>query len=239
LRGFSENASEAMEAIREHHPKPGHFRTLRDAQLVVARQYGYAGWPQLCAAVEAALDAARSVSELADQFADLACLCYSKEENVRRRERAAGLLAEKPDLTAYSIFAAAAAFDTAALRRHLESNAAGANQTGGPRNWPPLMYLAYSRIAEAPPERDAVEAARLLLDNHADPRFYVDGSSGMGGWRWTALTGVIGEGESGIIHQPPHPRARKLAEMLLDAGADPNDSQALYNCHFGPGNEWL
>jgi hypothetical protein len=101
------------------------------------------------------------------------------------------------------------------------------------------MYLAYSRIAEAPPERDAVEAARLLLDNHADPRFYVDGSSGMGGWRWTALTGVIGEGESGIIHQPPHPRARKLAEMLLDAGADPNDSQALYNCHFGPGNEWL
>jgi ankyrin repeat protein len=101
------------------------------------------------------------------------------------------------------------------------------------------MYLSYSRSAEAPPGRDAVEAARLLLDNHADPRFYVDGSSGLGGWRWTALTGVIGEGESGSIHQPPHPRARQLAEMLLDAGADPNDSQALYNCHFTPGNEWL
>jgi len=239
LSGFEENAPEALAAIGELHPKPDHFRTLRDAQFVVARQYGYAGWPELCAAVEAALDAARSAGELADLFVDLACLCYSKDENVRRRERAAKLLAEKPEITAHSIFAAAAAFDVTALRRHLASSATDANQIGGPRNWPPLMYLGYSRVAEAPPERDSVEAARLLLDNHADPRFYVDGSSGLGGWRWTALTGVIGEGESGIIHQPPHPRARKLAEMLLDAGADPNDSQALYNCHFAPGNEWL
>lgn len=239
LSGFRENAPEAMAAIREHHPKPERFQTLRDAQLTVARQYGYAGWPELCAAVEAALDAARSTGEVAEQFADLACLCYTGEDSVQRRERAARLLIENPELTAHNIFAAAAAFDTAALSRYLESDTAKANQTGGPRNWPPLMYLAYSRIAEAPPARDAVEAARLLLDHHADPRFYVDGSSGLGGWRWTALTGVIGEGELGSIRQPSHPRARELAEMLLDAGADPNDSQALYNCHFTPGNEWL
>ncbi len=238
LSGFREDAPEAMAAIREHHPKPERFQTLRDAQLVIARQYGYAGWPELCAAVEAALDAARSTAESADLFADLACLCYTREENVQRRGRAARLLADKPELTAHNIFAAAAAFDTAALRRHLKTDAA-ANQTGGPRNWPPLMYLSYSRVTEAPPTRDAVEAARLLLDHHADARFYVDGSSGLGGWRWTALTGVIGEGEHGSIQQPPHPRARELAEMLLDAGADPNDSQALYNCHFTPSNEWL
>jgi ankyrin repeat protein len=239
LSGFRENAPEAIAAIREHHPKPSRFQTLRDAQLVVARQYGFAGWPELCAAVEAALDSARSAAEMAELFADLACLCYTSEENVHRRERAARLLAERPELTAHSIFAAAAAFDTAALRRHLESDAAGANQTGGPRKWPPLMYLGYSRVAEAPPARNAVEATRLLLDHNADPRFYMDGSEGLGGWRWTALTGVIGEGENGNIQQPPHPRARELAEMLLDAGADPNDSQALYNCHFTPGNEWL
>jgi ankyrin repeat protein len=101
------------------------------------------------------------------------------------------------------------------------------------------MYLGYSRVAEAPPARDAVEVARLLLRHGADPRFYDDGSRGWGGWRWTTLTGVIGEGESGPINQPPHPRARELAEVLLDAGADPNDSQGLYNCHFSPGDEWL
>jgi ankyrin repeat protein len=79
-----------------------------------------------------------------------------------------------------------------------------------------------------------------LLRRGADARFYVDGGTcDWGGWRWTTLTGVIGEGEAGRINQPPHPRARELAELLLDAGADPNDSQGLYNCHFSPGNEWL
>jgi ankyrin repeat protein len=149
------------------------------------------------------------------------------------------LLAERPELTAASVFAAAAAFDVAALSAHLEKHPACANEIGGPRAWPPLMYLAYSRIPEALAARDAVAAARLLLRHGADARFYVDGSQGLGGWRWTTLTGVIGEGESGPIHQPPHRRARELAEILLDAGADPNDSQGLYNCHFSPGNEWL
>ncbi|MEZ5396088.1 MAG: ankyrin repeat domain-containing protein [Bryobacterales bacterium] len=185
--------------------------------------------------MEAGLDASRSLDEQADLFVDLACLCYTKEENVRRRERAMRLLAEHPGLSGRSVFAAAAAFDVTALRRHLDQ----ANQRGGPRNWPPLHYLAYSRATEAPPERDAVAAARLLLDAGADPAFCVDGNEGLGGWRWTALTGVIGEGEAGPVHQPPHPRARALAEMLLDAGADPNDSQALYNCHFQPDNRWF
>ena len=239
LTGFREKHPEALATIREHHPKPDRFSTLRDAQLVVARQYGHPAWAELREAVAAALDAARSTEELPEQFADLACLCYSEEEHVNRRQRAAELLAEKPELTAASVFAAAAAFDVAALGAHLGKHPACANQVGGARAWPPLMYLGYSRVPEAPPARDAVEAARLLLRHGADARFYVGASHGWGGWRWTTLTGVIGEGESGRVNQPPHPRARELAEILLDAGADPNDSQSLYNCHFSPSNEWL
>lgn len=239
LKSFREKEPESLAAIRQHHPKPDQFVTLRDAQLVVARQYGHAGWAELRRAVAAALDDASSAAVLASRFADLACLCYSNEEHVDRRRRAADLLAESPGLTAASVYAAAAAFDVAALGAHLEKEAASASQVGGPRGWPPLMYLGFSRIAEAPPARDAVDAARLLLRHGADARFYIDGSRGLGGWRWTALTGVIGEGELGHINQPPHPRARELAEILLDAGADPNDSQGLYNCHFSPGNEWL
>jgi ankyrin repeat protein len=204
---------------------------------VVARQYGYAGWQELSSAVEAALGAS-AIYSAANVFADLACLSYTRED-FERRERAGRLLAERPALTGGSLSAAAAAFDTAALRQRLEADASAANRVGGPRNWPPLMYLAYSRIDEAPPDRDAVAAARLLLEHGADPRFYDDGGAGWGGWRWTALTGVIGEGESGVIQQPPHPRARELAELLLDAGVDPNDSQGLYNCHFTSDNEWL
>ena len=58
-------------------------------------------------------------------------------------------------------------------------------------------------------------------------------------YRFTALTGAIGEGEAGLAAQPPHARARALAELLLAAGANPNDSQGMYNSHFSPGNEWL
>jgi ankyrin repeat protein len=239
LTDFRENDPETLAEIREHHPKPDRFSTLRDAQLVVARQYGFAGWSELRDAVTTALDTAGSTNGLAEQLADLACLCYSAKEHVDRRERAARLLGERPELARANVFAAAAAFDVPALRAHLTEHRASANETGGPREWPPLMYLAYSRIPEARPGRDAVEAARLLLRHGADPRFFVAGSQGLGGWRWTALTGVIGEGEAGIVNQPPHACARELAEMLLDAGADPNDSQGLYNCHFSASNDWL
>lgn len=239
LTAFRRNDPEALATIQEHHPKPDRFSTLRDAQLVVARQYGHPGWAELRKAIQSALDAARLTEDLAGQFADLACLCYSDAEHVNRRQRAAGLLRESPELAAASVFAAAAAFDLAALSAHLEKRPACANEAGGPRAWPPLLYLSYSRVPEAPPARDAVAAAHLLLRHGADARFHVDGRQGWGGWRWTALTGVIGGGEAGPINQSPHPRARELAEILLDAGADPNDSQGLYNSHFSPSNEWL
>ena len=75
LKQFRANDPEALAAIREHHPKPGEFEVLRDAQLVIARQYGHSAWSELCAAVESAIDAARSADELPHLFADLACLC--------------------------------------------------------------------------------------------------------------------------------------------------------------------
>jgi hypothetical protein len=50
---------------------------------------------------------------------------------------------------------------------------------------------------------------------------------------FTALTGAFGEGEDGN-NLPPHPQRDELARLLLDAGADPNDGQTLYNRHFFP-----
>ena len=239
LKSVRGNDADALEQITLHHPKPDAFSTLRDAQLVVARQYGCAGWSELCDAVETALDTSASRFERASLFADLACLSYSPDENIRRRERATRLLDESPDLASSDIFAAAAAGDIEATKRNLSDDPECANRADGPRDWPPLMYVTFCRVADAPPARDAVAVLRLLLDAGADPRFYVEGSSGIGGWRWSALTGAIGEGEGGTVQEPPHHRARELAELLLEAGADPNDSQGLYNSMFSPGNEWL
>jgi len=44
--------------------------------------------------------------------------------------------------------------------------------------------------------------------------------------RSTVLTGVIGQGEG---DQPPHPHAASLSRLLIERGADPFDTQALYN----------
>ncbi len=53
---------------------------------------------------------------------------------------------------------------------------------------------------------------------------------------FTALTGAFGRGEG---DPPPHRDATALARLLLEAGADPNDGQAVYNLHWHPDDEWL
>ena len=98
--------------------------------------------------------------------------------------------------------------------------------------------MCYSRASEAPPDRDAVAVARRLLDAGAPGDAFI-GDESLGGWRWSGLTGVMGEGENGLLQQPPHAHARALADLLLAHGADPNDAQGLYNTMFTPGNEWL
>src|SRR5207253_1258452 len=71
----------------------------------------------------------------------------------------------------------------------------------------------------------AVAIARVLLDHGADPNaYFMAGNS-----RYTPLTGAIGEGEEG---RPPHPRRDELARLLLERGAEPYDSQVIYNIHF-------
>ena len=178
------------------------------------------------------------LQDRAHRFADLACLAYFGVDHVSRREDAARILAESPEITRASCHAAAAAFDVEALREHMSADGDAASAAGGPRDWPPLLYVCYSRIPEDPPERDAVAALQVLLDAGADGSAFLV-SRDLGGWRWSGLTGAMGEGEEGLLQQPPHARARELAEILLDAGADPNDSQGLYNTMFTPDDEWL
>ena len=77
-------------------------------------------------------------------------------------------------------------------------------------------------------ERSTLEVASLLLEReHPNAGFLWQGNLPP----FTALTGAFGEGEGGAS-QPAHPRRDELARLLLDAGADPNDGQTLYNRHF-------
>ena len=245
--------ADALELVREFHPRlaalsaqspePDTF-SRADAQLVVARGYGFASWNRLRRHVEVVERYARSPhrqqvggpigsdDELADEFLRLACLIYSNDDPARWR-RAAELLSEHPQIAEASIHAAAGVGDVAAARRLLADDPAAARAEGGPHRWEPLLYAAYSRLDSTQPGHSTLEVARLLLQHGADPNA---GYLWEGVYPFTALTGAFGKGEG---NPPPHQFEEELAVTLLEAGADANDSQTIYNRSFDPGGRHL
>ncbi len=171
-----------------------------------------------------------------DEFLRLACLTYG-EDDPQRRARAAAMLADELTLGADDVWVAAARCDVDGLRRLLEDDPGLATREGGPFDWSPLTYLAYARHEPEITEAATLESARLLLEHGADAD---------AGYLWhglpspfTALTGCFGEGEGGPGNQPAHPHGLALARVLLEAGADANDAQALYNRMFRPDDSHL
>jgi ankyrin repeat protein len=146
------------------------------------------------------------------------------------------MLAGHPALADESFYVAALIGDVARMRRQLDADPALATRRGGPRGWDALLYLCYGRVSGGP-GCDPLAVARLLLERGADPNSYV--LLPRQDYRFTALTGAMGWGEAGPRAQPPHSQARELAILLLDAGADPNDSQGLYNTMFDESDAWL
>ena len=214
---------------------------LWEAQLSVARRYGFTSWARLKQHVELLTRYSRFPERVATDsdagtFLRLACLSYYDDEP-GQWEQARRILERAPGLAEDNVYVGAATADADALRRVLAADPAAASREGGPFQWEPLCYLAYARHDPAISLEATLETARLLLDAEADPN---------SGYLWhglptpfTTLTGVFGEGEAGPVRAPRHPHSLPLARLLLEAGADPNDGQALYNRMFEPGNDHL
>lgn len=236
LKQYRQNDSDAVSKVNSCYPKPQNFNGLRDAQLVIARLHGYIDWNHLSIAVEQANDAAKSLAEKAELFVRLGCTQYSGNDRLRNYQRAQNLLKKYPDISEFSFYTALVANDKQAVARHLKSDPQKANSRGGPLDWPALLYTTYSRITNPQDAREAIAIARMLLESGADPNSYVILQET---YRFTALTGAMGEGEQGV-NQPAHPFADEMASILLGAGANPNDAQGLYNTMFtNSGDKWL
>lgn len=192
----------------------------------MATEYGFATWRQLEAYVTHPGDNA--------DFLLLSCLAYFQTDQPDNRARARKMLESDPDLGTHDIWHAACVGDVASVARFLDDEPALVDRRGGYFDWEPLLYACYSRLNLD--GHSTLGVAGLLVERGADPdSHYMWG----GQYRFTALTGAFGEGEMGPVNQPPHEHRAALAGLLLDAGADPNDGQALYNTMFTPGHECL
>ncbi|BBK43408.1 hypothetical protein STVA_34280 [Allostella vacuolata] len=188
---------------------------LRDVQHALAREHDLPGWAALS---EALADRALARLGLAEQAAIVLRHCWGGDAAAAGR-----LLRRQPGIARHGLHAAVACGDLAEVRRHLAADPAGAGAPGGPLDWAPLLYLAYSRLPGMADADAALAIAGTLLDHGADPNARFDD-----GWGnpFTVLTGVIGAGEGS---RPPHPAADALARLLIERGAEPYDTQALYN----------
>lgn len=230
--------------LRVHSPPPS-GAGLRDVQHALAREHGFSSWNELKIALADLTAAARSLDQQLEEFLEYACLRYGirpgttewdrlYNDHPTRPRHAARLLSRNPHLAKASIHAAVVSGDLAEVERHLALHPDSANEKCR-HGWEPLLYLCFGRLPIDAARDHALAIAQALLAAGANPHVTFGG-----GPPFTLLTGVIGEGEGTKFGQPPHPRARELAAVLIKHGVGPCDRQALYNTSLeGDDVSWL
>lgn len=174
---------------------------------------------------------ANTAAERIAAFLRMACLDWAvggpgRGHHAHAAER---LLKKHPEIARHHLYTAVVCGAVDAVERRLAERPEAASEVGGPRGWPPILYLCSARLVTPGPWSDnAVRIARALLDRGADPNVYYEG--GNPGIHYTCITCLVGRGEE---QAPVHPKARELAALLLDRGAEPYDMQFFYNAYAG------
>jgi Ankyrin repeats (3 copies) len=230
---------DALALAAEFHPDspPTAVFQLSAAQLVVARQCGFASWQRLRRYVETVTSSTWQPmpcapgEDLAATFLRLSCGGYARPSDDRDRDRrsARDLLAQHPELPATSLAVAAACADVEAVRRHLASDPSLATRASEPYGWPPLLYQAYARHDPSVGMDATLDTARLLLGAGADPnegRFWHGLPNPI-----TVLRGAVASGDSDDTR---YDRALAFTRLLLEAGADPDDGSVTVVAELAP-----
>jgi ankyrin repeat protein len=200
---------------------------LHDAQSCIAREHGFASWPDLKRYVEV-----QAVAREARAVRVLRWLQLIYRGDVSNTAGRANLrvglrmLAEDPELATGDPYLACAIGDEDALRQATQADPSWVNLSGGPLQMPPLFAVAHSGLLRVEEFRARLHGcAQLLIAAGADvnQRIYS---------RWppaslekpdmryplSTLYGAAGANHDVV-----------LTRLLLDAGADPNDGESLYH----------
>jgi Ankyrin repeats (3 copies) len=175
---------------------------LHDAQSVVAREHGFASWNALREEVESRT---LSFDAALDEF--VRCATGGATDRAER------LLALHPRIATATLYTALVLGDARAVEERLTHHPELALEPGGPQNWEPLLYACHTSMHKSVPSRldGLIAIARRLCALGANPNAEYH-------WNWhpelprTALWASV----CAIGHLP-------LAELLLQAGANPTD----------------
>lgn len=181
---------------------------LSSAQLVIAREHGFASWAKLKAAVTA-----ERTSDLTAQVAEFLGASVSG-----RRQAAVRLLRANPAIAAHDVSTAAVLGDLATVQAHVERDPAAAVRPDDRRGWPPLLYACHSvwhRVDDAHAE-GILQVVWFLLDTGVSPNTN-NGQPARGGYR-SALYGAAGIADNAAV-----------TSLLLRYGADPDDDECVYH----------
>lgn len=255
LKALRDNDSDARARLERVLPEAPASPGLREVQHALAIEYGLSGWSALRNQLGEVSREPESHDALVARFLRNACPDHHVRggpAHVMALRTADLLIAQHPEIARDSIQTAIVCGDLAEVERILRERPQAATERvsrpgydrgragefedifrdAGPLNWPPLLYLYFTRLSLPAANDNAVAIATLLLDHGANPNVYFMAGDSF----YTPLVGVIGEGEES---RPPHPRRNELVQLLLDRGVNPADSQVIYNTHFKGDVQWF
>lgn len=207
LKASRSGDANAIERLNRYLPKQSVVPALHDAQLAIAREQGFPSWPTFRAFIASSH---LNFQETVAAFIDAAT------SDLRRAEQ---LLSAHPKIADAGLYVALVLGDHQEVDRVLTETPSLTNAKSGPQNCEPLVYLCFSRYANPRSNRalEIVETARVLLHHGADPNTFLltDDLPDNPLPCLYAATGLNNNADLGLV--------------LLEAGANPNDSESLYH----------